>query len=160
MILGVPRNLLQLGLQVGEVVVAPDALLPATVADASDHRSVVLLVREHDAARHELLQRRQGGVVGDIRRGEKQRCFLAVEVGKLALQLDMVVQGAGDIARAAGASPRDVERRMHGREHGRMLAHAEIVVGAPHRDRPGAIGVKCRAAGKLPRSRRISANTR
>jgi hypothetical protein len=30
-----------------------------------------------------------------------------------------------------------VERLVHGSNHGRVLAHAEIVVGAPHRDFAG-----------------------
>ena len=53
-------------LQVGQIVVAPDALLPAAVADAGDHGGVVLLVREDDAAGQQLLQRAERGVVGDV----------------------------------------------------------------------------------------------
>ena len=140
MILGASRpHWLQLGFQVGQIVVAPDALLPAAVADAGDHGGVVLLVREDDAARQQLLQRRQGGVVGDVGRGEQQRRILAVQVRDLALQLDVVMGGAGDVARAARAGPGEVERRVHGGEHGRVLAHAEIVVRAPHGDGPGPV---------------------
>ena len=74
-----------------------------------------------------------------IGRGEQQRRFLAVQVGQLVLQLDVVVGGAGDVARAARAGAGKVERRVHGGEHGRVLAHAEVVVGAPHGDGPGAV---------------------
>src|SRR5271165_3976523 len=41
--------------------------------------------------------------------------------------------GAGDIASAAGAGAATVNRGMHRGQHLRMLAHAEIIVGAPHR---------------------------
>ena len=71
--------------------------------------------------------------VRDIAGGEEQRCFLAVQVGKLALEQHVVVVGAGDVAGAAGAGAAAVERLMHGGEHRRVLAHAEIVVGAPDR---------------------------
>ena len=130
-------TLAQLGFQVGQVVVAPDALLPAAVADAGDHGGVVLLVREDDAARQQLLQRRQRGVVGDVGRGEQQRRFLAVQVGKLALELDVVVEVPEMLRVPPEPAPASVERRVHGGEHGRVLAHAEIVVGAPHGDGPG-----------------------
>ena len=141
MIFGRPRiELAQLGLEVGQIVVAPDALGPAAVADAGDHGGVVLLVREDDAAGQQLLQGGERGVVGDIGRGEEQRRGLAVQVGQLGLQLDMVVRGAGDVARAARAGAGGVERRVHGGEHGGVLAHAEIVVGAPHGDGLGAAG--------------------
>src|SRR5579875_1293167 len=41
---------------------------------------------------------------------------------------------ARDVARAAGAGADFVDRFMHRRAHGRVLAHAEIVVGAPDGD--------------------------
>ena len=41
---------------------------------------------------------------------------------------------AGDVAGAAGAGAERRDRLRHRREHGRMLAHAEIVVRAPDRD--------------------------
>ena len=40
--------------------------------------------------------------------------------------------GAGDVARAAGAGAVLADGGDHGVPHGRVLAHAEIVVGAPH----------------------------
>ena len=79
-------------------------------------------------------ERRQGRLVGDVAGGEQQRRLLAVEVGKLALEQDMVVVGAGDVARAAGAGAAFVQRLVHGRDHLGMLAHAEIVVRAPDGD--------------------------
>ena len=62
-----------------------------------------------------------------------------MQVGKLALQHDVIVVGAGDVAGAAGAGAAAVERLVHGGKHGRMLAHAEIVVGAPDGDLAGAV---------------------
>ena len=77
------------------------------------------------------LQRR---LVGDVARGEDQRRFLAVQLGELALERHVQRVGAGDVARAAGARALRADRRLHGLDHDRMLAHGEIVVGAPHGD--------------------------
>ena len=103
------------------------------------------------AAGQQLLQGRQRGVVGDIGRGEEQRRRLAVQVGELGLQLDVVVRGAGDVARAARAGAGGIERGVHGGEHGGVLAHAQIVVGAPHGDGLGA------ASGEAAGSRKLAA---
>ena len=81
-----------------------------------------------------LCQGRQRRLVGHIAGGEQQRRFLAVQVGQLALQLDVIVGGAGDVARAAGAGAGLVDGLVHGVEHDRVLALAEIVVGAPDDD--------------------------
>src|SRR6185436_16072251 len=62
-----------------------------------------------------------------------------MEVGKLAFQLHVIVSCAGDIARAARAGSRGVKRLVHGCQYHRVLAHAEVVVGAPHRDLTRAI---------------------
>ena len=82
-------------------------------------------------------ERRQRRPVRDVAGGEQQRRFLAVQVGELALEQHVVVVGAGDVARAAGAGAAAVERLVHGRDHLRMLAHAEIVVRAPDGDLAG-----------------------
>ena len=142
-------QLAQLGFQIGEVVVAPDALLAAAVADAGDHGGVVLLVGQDHAARQQLLQGGQRGVVGDIGRGEQQRRLLAVQVGKLGLELHVVVRRAGDVAGAAGAGAGRIERRVHGGQHGGVLAHAEVVVGAPYGDRPRAAPCEVPCRGKV-----------
>ncbi len=55
------------------------------------------------------------------------------------LQLDVEVRVAADIARAAGACADIVQRLFHRLDHLGMLAHGEIVVGAPHRDRLGTV---------------------
>ena len=79
-------------------------------------------------------QRAQRRPVRDVARGEQEGRLLAVQVGELALEQHVVVVGAGDVAGAAGAGAAAVDRLVHGVEHGRVLAHAEIVVRAPDRD--------------------------
>ena len=98
----------------------------------------------------QLLQGGERGVVGHIGRGEEQGRFLAMQVGQLALQLDMVMRGAGDIARAAGARAGGIQRLVHGGQHDRVLGHAQIVVGAPDGDRPGA------GVGEVPGGRELA----
>ncbi len=134
-------ELFELRLEVLDVVVAPDALGTATMANAGDHRGVVLLVGEDDGARQQLRQGGERRVVGDIGGGEQQRRFLAVQVGELALQLDVIVRGAGDVARAARTGADRVDGLVHGGDHGGMLAHAEVVVGAPDGDRARGLRV-------------------
>src|SRR5687767_9175766 len=57
-----------------------------------------------------------------------------MEVGKLSFELHVIVGRARDIAGSAGAGSDGVDRLVHGLQYRRMLAHAEIVVGAPHRN--------------------------
>jgi hypothetical protein len=42
-----------------------------------------------------------------------------VQVGKLGLELDVVMRSAGDVARATRARARDRERLVHSREYDR-----------------------------------------
>ena len=91
-------------------------------------------VRQDQAIRHQLRERRDAGLVGDIAGGEDQRRFLAVQVGELALKLDQRMIIAGDVAGAAGAGAHPGRGLDHGADHLGMLAHAEIVVGAPDHD--------------------------
>ena len=51
---------------------------------------------------------------------------------ELALEQHMVVVGAGDVAGAAGPRPAAVDGVLHGIDDDLVLAHAEIVVRAPH----------------------------
>ena len=51
------------------------------------------------------------------------------------LEFDVIMRGARDVARAARAGARLIDRLMHSGEHFWMLAHAEIVVAAPDCDR-------------------------
>ena len=57
-----------------------------------------------------------------------------MEIGEFLLELYQRMMGSGDIAGAAGAGT-DARRRLdHRADHLWMLAHAEIVVGAPDHD--------------------------
>ena len=70
------------------VVMAENLLLAMRLPHALDHRIVVERVRQDQAIRHQLGERGNAGLVGHIAGGEDQRRFLAVQVGKLALELD------------------------------------------------------------------------
>ena len=118
----------------GEIVVAEDLLLAAGLAHALDHRIVVVGVRQDQDVRNELGERRDAGLVRDIAGGEDQRGFLAVQVGEFGLELDQRVIGAGNVAGAAGAGAHAGGGLDHGADHLGVLAHAEIVVGAPDDD--------------------------
>ena len=91
-------------------------------------------IRQDEAVRHQLGERGNSGLVGDVAGGENQRRFLAVQIGELALKLDQRVIVAGDVAGAAGAGAHPRRGLDHGADHLRMLAHAEIVVRAPDHD--------------------------
>jgi hypothetical protein len=110
---------------------AEDMLLGAAVADAGDHRGMVALVREHSHARQFARQGRQRRVVRDIARRKNQRRLAPMQVGKLALEQQVNMAGAGDIARAAGAAADCPQCFFHCREDRRVLPHAEIIVRAP-----------------------------
>ena len=62
-----------------------------------------------------------------------------MEVGEFAFELHVIVGCARDIARAARAGSHGVNRLVHGRQYRWVLAHAEIIVGAPHRNLARAI---------------------
>ena len=131
----VGRSRAQQLFQMRHVVVAIDPLLGARMAHAFDHRGVVQLVGEEHAARQQPRQRRQRRVVGDVARREQQRRFLAVQVGKLALRAR---HGNGWCRRCSACRP-SLRRRSRSppawRRHFGVLAHAQIVVAAPDRDR-------------------------
>src|SRR3546814_19631949 len=85
--------------QMRKGVVAPNALFAAGIADARDHRRVIELVRIDDAVRQQLAERAQRRFVRDIARGEEQRPILAVQVGKLMFEVDVVMRVAADVDR-------------------------------------------------------------
>ena len=131
----------------GEVVVAKDVLLATAAADPRDHRRVVHLVREDDAAGQHLGERRERGLVRDVARGEEQGGLLAMEVGQFGLELDVIMRVAADVSRASRARADAVERFLHRGDHVGMLAHAEVIVRAPHGDvlRVGRARITARA---------------
>ncbi len=135
------------------VVVAEDLLLAIRLAHALDHRIVIPGIRQDQAVRHQLGERRNAGFVRDVAGGEDQRRFLAVQVGKLALELDERMIIAGDVAGAAGAGAHARRGLDHGADHFGILAHAEIVVRAPDHD-------VLRSVGRMPyRVRKASGDT-
>ncbi len=77
-------------------------------------------------------ERRQCGVVSRVGRGKQQRGFFSVQVRKFALEFHVIVGRPRDIARAAGTRASSVDRLVHGRDDLWMLAHAKVIVGAPH----------------------------
>jgi hypothetical protein len=126
-----------------------DPFFRAAVAYAFNHRCMVALIREHDAVGQVRGECGERGHIGDISGSEEQRSRLAVELSQLAFQQHVPVAGPGDVARAAGACAAACHRLAHGGEHDGMLAHAEIVVGAPDGDapQPGAVSPGCTRIG-------------
>src|SRR3546814_1782622 len=85
-----------------------------------------------DVCSADLAQRR---FVRDVTRGEEQRPILAVQVGKLMFEVDVVMRVAADVARAARTRADVVQRLFHRLDDLGMLTHREIVVRAPDGDR-------------------------
>ena len=133
-------------LEMGEVVVAEDRLLAAGLAHALDHRVVVEGVRQDQAVRDQPRDGRDAGLVRDVARGEDEGGLLAVQVGELRLELD---HADGSCRRCCGCRRHPVPSAPGGLDHGaghvRVLAHAEIVVRAPDRDRRGVRRARARA---------------
>ena len=121
-----------------DVVVAEDRALRPGVADAIDHGRVVALVREDHAALEQASEHAQAGLVGDEARGEHQGRLLGVQIGELVLELTHEQMRARDVARPARAHAMLGERPARCLDHGRVLAHAEVVVRAPVDHHPGA----------------------
>ena len=117
-----------------QIVVAEDFLFHAGLANALDHRIMIEGVGQDQAIGKELGDGRDARLIGDIARGEDERSLLAVEIGKLRLELDQRMIGAGDVARAACPGAEPSGGINHGAHDLRMLSHAEIVVGAPDDD--------------------------
>ena len=120
--------------EVGEVVVGEDALLRPGVADAGDHGRVVPGVREEDAPRELAPEGGEGGLVGGVAGAEEERRLGSVEVRELLLEQHVAVRGAGDVPGTPGARAVPVDRVLHRPAHDLVLAHAEVVVGAPDGD--------------------------
>ena len=132
------RPVIRLGgqqlLEMGHVIVPEDRLFGARQLDARDDRGMVHLVGQDQHVRKLRHKGRQAGLVGDIAAGKGQGAFLAVKGGQLVLERDQSVAGAGDVAGAAGTGAARRCRRAHRRDHVRMLAHAQIIVGTPDGD--------------------------
>ncbi len=120
--------------QMAEIAVTEDRLLATRPAHALDHGVVVEGIRNDKAVGHQLRDGGDAGVIRHVAGGENQGGFLAVQLGQLALQFHQRMVGAGNIAGAAGAGAGAGRGLHHGADHLGVLAHAEIVVGAPDDD--------------------------
>ena len=107
-------------------------------------------IRHDQAVGDQLRHGGDAGLVGDIARREDERRVLAVQVGEFTLQLDQRVVGAGDVAGAAGPGAHPGRSLDHGADHLGVLAHAEVVVGAPYDDVARAVRRVPDRAGKPP----------
>ena len=117
----------------GDVVMPPYALLAARAPDALDHRIVIQRVGQDEAIRQEARDGRNRREIGHPAGGEDERRRLAVQIGKLGLELDDRIVGAGNVAGSARPCPMGARRPHRGFDDVGMAAHAEIVVRAPDR---------------------------
>ena len=106
-------------------------VLGAAMPNALDHRGVVCSVGEDDTVGNLSGQRGNSRLIGDVSRREEQRSLLAVKVSKLTFQEHVVMARPGNVARPARAGSDPIDSVMHCCEHRRMLAHAQVIVGAP-----------------------------
>ncbi len=104
------------------------------MANAFDHRGMIARIGKYLAPGKTRGERAEGSPVRHIARREECGRFLAVQIGQFPFQQHVVVVGAGNVARAAGPGAAFVQRVVHGGQCSRVLAHAEIVVGAPYGD--------------------------
>ena len=141
---------LEFRLEIFEIIVLPDHPLATAVTDAFDHRRMVQRIGENDQARNFLAERTECRPVGHITGGEDQRRFLAVQIGEFLFKQNMVMIGARNIPGASRTRATVIDGGFHGFDDFRVLAHAEIIVGAPDRYVLAlAIGVVPCRAGKI-----------
>src|SRR6185503_7064279 len=95
---------------------------------------MIVLVRQNSAVGDKLGYGRYAGQVRHVAGGEDKCRLLAMQIGELALKLEEGVTGPGYIARAAGAHTKPDCGLYHGADHLRVLAHSEVIVGAPDND--------------------------
>src|SRR5437763_6276210 len=73
-------------------------------------------------------------MVGHIARRENERRFLAMQLRQLGLELHQRAIRTRDVARPTRTCTHPARGRAHRFDHFWVLAHAEIVVGAPEHD--------------------------
>jgi hypothetical protein len=96
----------QPAVEVAPVVVGEHLPLRPAVPDAFDHGGMIAGVGQDNDVRDLGAKRAQRRPVGDVAGGEQQRRFLAVKVGQLALEADVLVRRARDVASAPPHPPR------------------------------------------------------
>lgn len=121
-------------LEMGGVVVSKDHLLDTRVLNTLDHGSVVHRVGENDASRQLLGQSAQSSIVGNIAGREDQSSRLVVQGSELILESQVVGAVTSNVASASSTSAILAEGGLHGLDDDGVLAHAEVVVRAPHGD--------------------------
>ena len=124
----------QFRFEISQVIVTPDQFFAAAMADAFDHGGMVQFVGQHDAIGQSPDKGRQGGFIGHVAGIEQEGRVLAMQVSQFLLEFDMIMRGAGNVAGAARTGADVIDGCVHGGENGWMLAHAEIIIGAPHGD--------------------------
>src|ERR1700730_12496627 len=116
------------------IVVAPDLPGAAGGTHAFDHRIVVERIGQDQAIRKQPCDRRDARMVGHVARCENERRFLAMPSRPLVLELSQRPIRTRDVACPARARARRARGGAHCFDHLRMLAHAEIIAGAPYDD--------------------------
>jgi hypothetical protein len=71
-----------------------------------------------------------------------------MQIGQFLFERHMIVVRARDVSGAAGPRATVIDRFMHRLQDERMLAHAQIIVGAPHADLLGSLRRVMRGARK------------
>src|SRR6266850_4769487 len=84
------------------VVVPPNLLFCARLANSLDHGVMIKRVRQDEAVRDQLGNGCHAGLVRHVTRCEDERRLLAMKVGELALKLHERMIRAGNIARPTG----------------------------------------------------------
>src|SRR3546814_5553720 len=105
-----------------KIVVTPDPFSAARSANAGNHTRMVDRVGENHAAGENFRERGKRRFVRYITRGKTEPPFLAMEVGKLCFEIDMIVRVTAVIARTARPCPHIVQSRFQGGVDLRMLA--------------------------------------
>src|ERR1700737_1330299 len=98
------------------VVVPPNLLFCARLANSLDHGVMIKRVRQDKAVRDQLGDGCHAGLVRHVTRCEDERRLLAMKVGELALKLHERMIRAGNIARPTGARPHPCRDLDHCRQ--------------------------------------------
>mmetsp|Transcript_30065 Transcript_30065/g.52801 ORF Transcript_30065/g.52801 Transcript_30065/m.52801 type:complete len:371 (+) Transcript_30065:301-1413(+) len=121
-------------LEVLQVVVSEDVLGHPGVADALDHRGMVVGVGEDLAVGEVLGDGGDGRLVCDESRRKHQRRLFVVDVRQLSLQKGVVDCGARDVTGSPGPGATCAGGLAHGVDDLWVLAHTQVIVVTPNLD--------------------------